>query len=99
MHIFIGSAVLSWMLSAFYGFRFLEIFLDSLALNNRFFDIIRANEEDLDPTPIVIETAKKSMIEQFTELSQKSKIFFSRQLYCFYIGIILFLVWHILTMI
>jgi hypothetical protein len=98
-HFLLGLAILNWVLSVFCGFQFLKISINVLALNNEYFNIVRGLIDEIKPNDFAKEKAKNILIEESEKKNKRLVNNFNWQQYFFFIGIILFLFWHIVQMI
>lgn len=97
-HLFLGLAILFWVFSVFCGFQFLKIYLDILAINNEYFNIVRGISDEKKPTEFIKEEAKKITTELANNKNKKASRNSDLQQYFFFFGIIMFLIWHIIQM-
>ena len=97
--IFVALAVIFWAGSIFCGFQFIQIQLKGLIANNNYFDTIAGHVGNLNPSPLVEEVATEIVKEKVGGYSNRSHRNFMFQQYFFYLGIISFIVWHILRIV
>ena len=94
----LAIAVSSWALSIFLGIRFLKTSLNILNADNAQFDILAGVHKDVGNNPNLIEAALKGIkgaIDEHQNRGIKDAIWQER---LFYIGILMFIIWHILEM-
>jgi hypothetical protein len=97
-HIPLGIAVLCWGISLFCGFKFIEFTLSSLYANNLYFDVLadRVPETKNDPDlKTILAEGTKNIVKSEGNIAKK---YFSWQKRLFLLGILLYLIWHILEM-
>lgn len=94
----LGLAVLSWSISIFCGLKFLKYTISNLYANNMYYEIIEGKHPDIGNNPDYIK-AGVAGFKEASEINIKTmEIYFKIQGYLFYIGILLFIVWHIIEM-
>jgi hypothetical protein len=94
----LGIAVLSWALSVFCGLRQISLGLNILYLNNAFFDIIQGFSEISGSHPEKIEIGKKALTNFMSKDYRKASKFGKWQDRLFFLGMILFIIWHLVEM-
>lgn len=94
----LGISVLCWGLSVFCGLRFLKYVISTLYANNDYFVIIQGKNPEIGNHQQKIEAATSGIKEAMNSNSTKANSYFKWQERLFYLGIILFLVWHIIEM-
>src|SRR5690606_8168895 len=97
-HIPLGVAVLNWALSIFCGLRFLRYVNSTLYSNIYYNEILLGHHPDIGDDPQNIKAASSGVMKAIQINSGRAKKLFRWQEYFFYLGIILFLFWHILMM-
>ncbi len=98
-HILLGFSIGSWVASIYCGLQFLQIMMKVLIANNDYFDLIRGNVENIEPSKLVYDTAKEVISEKVEKYSKRTIKNFKWQQIFFFIGLITFLGWHITQMI
>jgi hypothetical protein len=94
----LGIALFCWGASIFCGITFLKVTLSILYDNNRYFDIENGLDSDIGKDPQKIKIALSSFKPILIEKASKVSKYFNWQIGLFYIGIILFLFWHVIEM-
>jgi hypothetical protein len=94
----LGIAVLSWGLSIFCGLTFLKYLMSTLYSNIEYFNILQGNNEEVGNNPKLIHAASKGVHMAMSSNSKRAGYFFNWQHYLFYLGIISFIIWHLLEM-
>lgn len=94
----LGFAVISWSMSIYYGLKFLKYVISSLYANNEYFEIIKGNNSNVGKHPIAIESGVKDFKAAMKINQSRMKHYFKYQSILFYIGMILFIIWHLLEM-
>jgi hypothetical protein len=94
----LGIAVVSWGISIYCGLTFLRYGMSILFANNAYFDIINGTSALVGKDPITIELASKAL-KEVVEKNMKtgSKYFYHEETF-FYIGVVSFIIWHVLEM-
>lgn len=95
----LGGAVVAWCISIFCGLKFIQYQIAGLYNNVELLKIQDGTSELIADTPNIIEYAKKLMLEQIEKNGNKTSKLAKGQDWCFYIGIFLFIVWHVLEMV
>jgi hypothetical protein len=95
-HIPLGVAVLNWGISVFCGLRFLRYVNSTLRSNIDCNEILLGHHPDIGDDPQKIKAASSGVMKAIQINSRRAKRLW--QEYFFYLGIILFLFWHILMM-
>lgn len=90
----LALAVLSWGISIYCGINFLKYSISILYNNNSYYELKFDKTENTEIKNIKLEAMKTGMLES-VETSSK---YFKWQGRLFYIGMILFIVWHITEM-
>lgn len=88
----LGIAILSWSISIFCGLKFLKYIISNLYANNAYFEIIKENNQES------INAKIKGFREAMKINSKSMSIYFKIQGFLFYLGILLFIAWHIIEM-
>lgn len=94
----LGLAVLSWSGSIFCGLKFLKFVISNLYANNSYFEIKNGTHPDIGNNPERIKAGINGFKEAMKINKITMKIYFKFQGYFFYLGILLFIVWHIIEM-
>lgn len=94
----IGLSVFSWSISIIYGFKFVEIMLSLLRVNNNYIEVINGNNPisgtDIQKIKIGVDVLMKEM-DKGGSIANKYR---KRQYRFFFLGMIFFIVWHILEL-
>lgn len=94
----LGIAILCWGVSIFCGLKFLQYSISILYSNYHYFEIINGNDSDIgsndENIKIGVDAFKKAMNIN-VEVAGK---YFNWQGILFYLGIVFFIVWHIVEM-
>ena len=91
-------AVICWSISIYCGLKFLKYVISTLYANNEYFEIKRGNHPDIGNHPDAIEAEIKGFKGAMVINKKRMKQYFKLQSSLFYIGIILFVIWHVLEM-
>ena len=94
----LGFAVLCWSISIFCGLKFLQYVISNLYANNEYFEIEKGNHPDIGNHPDAIEAGIKGFKGAMVINKKRMKKYFKFQNSLFYVGIILFIIWHLLEM-
>ncbi|WP_375324528.1 hypothetical protein [Flagellimonas sp. GZD32] len=94
----LGLAILFWGVSVFCGLRFLKYVISTLYANNAYFDIMQGRDTEIGTHPKKIEAATKGVKQAMESNSNRASAYSKWQERLFYLGIILFLLWHIIEM-
>lgn len=94
----LAFAVCSWAISILCGLRFIGNQIGALRINTIFLDIADGRDKDVGSDPQEIAYALKIMEEKIDKFSGETSKLLSRQLFLFYAGMVLFIVWHVLEM-
>lgn len=94
----LGMSILCWGLSIYCGLRFLKYVISTLFANNAYFDLIQGKDPEIGNHRQKIQAATTGIKEAMKSNSKRASTLFKWQELFFYIGIILFLVWHIIEM-
>jgi len=97
-HIPLGLAIVLWGLSIYCAFSFVKVFQSGLMANNAYFDVIRGNVKDIEPSDRVKETAKEVTAIEGDKISARSSKNYRWMQYFFYLGIVSFVVWQLIHM-
>lgn len=90
-YILLGGSLLFWTSCIICGFQFLQVLIKGLISNSDYFSFIK-DYSHLD------DIAKEILIEKVDKYNKKSKWYFKYQQVFFYLGVALFLIWHISRM-
>jgi hypothetical protein len=94
----LALAVISWGLSVLSGFTFIGKITSSIYRNSMYLDILQGRDPDVGNDQKSIEIAIKLYRETNPEFSKKASFYAKSQQRLFYIGIVLFILWHVLEM-
>ena len=94
----LGISVFSWGINIFCGFTFLKHVISTLFSNNEYLDIQQGKNKEIGNNPQLINAASKGIENAMMSNSNKANSFFNWQQYLFYLGIVSFLIWHLLEM-
>ena len=98
LDILLAIAVSAWGISIYLGFRFLKCSLSILHANNALFEIHKGIHPYTGTHPEKIEIGDNSVKEIIKELGKIGLNVSVWQERLFYLGIVLFIIWHILKM-
>jgi hypothetical protein len=94
----LGLSVLCWGLSIFLGFKFMKCVISSLFSNHVYLTVIRGLHPEIGNHPQKIDIASSGIIQALKNNSSISSSLLKWQEILFYMGILLFIVWHVLEM-
>lgn len=94
-HTLLAISMITWCLSIFCGFQFVQIHMKALVANADYFQIIRKHKELNQKEENQVRSILTDKIETYSIRSQSN---FMWQQYWFYIGIVLFLIWRVFEM-
>ena len=94
----LGLSVISWGLSVFCGLRFLQYVLSSLYANNAYLDTVEGRNPAVGDEPKRVEAEAKTLLQAIDSNGTSANRFFHGQWRLFFIGIGLFIVWHVWEM-
>lgn len=94
----IGLAVICWSISIYCGLKFLKYVISNLYANNEYFEIKKGNNNEIGNHPDAIKAAVKGYKAAMAINQNRMKNYFKYQSLLFYVGIILFIIWHLLEM-
>jgi hypothetical protein len=94
----LALSVLFWGLSVFFGLRFIGRSLDIVSTNIGMFDVAEGKSELTGQNPYMIEHGISIMKEILKEKNEKISRCFNWQFRLFYLGVVSFIVWHIIEM-
>ena len=94
----LAFSVTCWGLSIFYGLQFLKHTMSYLRANNALFNIIQGIEPGVGTHPQKMDAAYSGVQQAMEATSEKCSTHFRWQERLFYLGIILFLLWHVMEM-
>jgi hypothetical protein len=97
--IVLGASVLSWGLSIYCGFSFIKYRLSTNFANIEYFNIIEGKNSEVGSHPDKIKAATEGIKSAMDTNSKRAGRFSKWHSQLFYVGIILFIVWHIINMI
>lgn len=91
-------AVISWSLSIYFGISFIKKQQHGLHLNYMIYENQRNKFEDSKNNIEKIKIVDSIFKEKINSVSDKSKRQYKYQLNTFFIGVVLYILWHILKM-
>ena len=94
----LGFAILCWGFSIYCGFQHLKYIINTLYANNVYLDIVQGNHPEIGEDIEFIKAASSGVMDAMENNSDKANYFFSYQNNLFYLGVILFLAWHVIEM-
>lgn len=94
----LGLSVISWGVSIFCGLKFIKYVLSILYANNAYFEILNGQDPDLGNVPWKIEAGAKGVREAMKLNAITASKYLDWQSRLFYIGIVLFIIWHVSEM-
>lgn len=94
----LGISIISWGISIFCGFNFLKYLISTLYSNNEYFNIVQGRNEEIGNNQQLINAASKGVKSAMESNVKKASCFFNWQQYLFYLGVISFILWHLLEM-
>jgi hypothetical protein len=94
----LGLAVISWGLSIYCGLTWLGYSLDILFAGNTYFDIIQGLDPVIGNHPKNIQYGTKILKKKMDKKSNSTGRIASWQVRLFYLGMILFIIWHVYEM-
>lgn len=95
----LAGAVMAWCISIFCGLKFIQYQISGLYNNVELLKILDGTSELISNKPHLIPYAKELMVDTIEKNGVKASKLANWQDRCFYIGISLFIVWHVLEMI
>lgn len=94
----LAFSVASWGLSVLCGLKFLKYVISTLYANNAYFDILQGKHPKVGNHPQKIEAATSGIKQAMQTNSNRASSYSKWQGRLFYVGIILFIVWHVFEM-
>ena len=94
----LGLAIISWGLSIFCGLTFIKEIIGTLSVNNAYLDIQAGRHPDIGDNPIKVAAGVDSIKRIIEKKSKGAGKFYRWQGRLFYLGILLFIVWHVSEM-
>lgn len=94
----LAIAIISWSLSIFFGLKSAKLALSALFKNNLYFDVEAGRDSVAGTVEWKQEVAKKAIIKNINKMSNESMSLSTFQERAFYLGVISFLIWHVLRM-
>ena len=94
----LALSVLFWMLSVFFGLTFMKYVISGLYDNNSYIDIMNGKNPKTINLPNIEKISTESYIKHLEKNNKIMSKYFRYQGISFYLGIILFLIWHIIEM-
>ncbi len=94
----LGIAVLAWACSVFSGFIYLQRGQDILFTNNAYFEALKGNLSDVGNNPAMKKVVANTLMNILEKKSERASKIYNWQFWLFLLGIILFVVWHLVEM-
>ncbi len=94
----LGLSVICWSISIFFGLNFLKYVIGNLYLNNEYFEILAGINPDFGNTTWQIEANIEGLKLAMKSDEKTAEKYFDWQGKLFFIGVVLFILWHILEM-
>ncbi|MDP1623772.1 MAG: hypothetical protein Q8M08_15710 [Bacteroidales bacterium] len=94
----LGLSILAWSLSIINGFKFIELILSILRVNNNYFEVLKGNNPISGTDPQKIKIGVEFLMEEMEKGGMIAKKRYQSQYVFFVIGMASFLVWHILEL-
>lgn len=94
----LATSVCCWAISIVCGLKFLGYQIGALRINSIYFDIADGRDKDIGSSPQSISYASKLVEGKLDKLSNKTSKLMNMQLSLFYLGMLLFITWHIFEM-
>lgn len=94
----LGLAVIFWTISIFCGLNFLKFVISNLYANNTYFEIINGNHPNIGNHPELIKAVVSGFEKAIKSNGDTMAKYFKIQGCLFYLGILFFIVWHIIEM-
>ena len=94
----LALAVISWGLSIYCGLTFMSFVLSTLYANDKLFDIQAGRFPEVGNNKKLIEYAQDLMFDILNNSSDKASRYGKYQDKLFYLGVILYIIWHLLEM-
>lgn len=94
----LGGAIVAWCISIYCGLKFIQHQISGVYNNIELIKIQEGTSELITDKPHLISYATELMIEKLKANGDKTSQLANWQDWCFYIGIFLFIVWHVLEM-
>lgn len=92
-------SIVSWSISIFYGLKFLKISIEVLYKNNMWYDVRNKRLQELkDATDETIEQVANKLQEHINNRVENNSKHIKYQENLFYVGMVFFIIWHILEM-
>tara|TARA_R110002072_G_scaffold7503_2_gene40965 strand:- start:763030 stop:763476 length:447 start_codon:yes stop_codon:yes gene_type:complete len=91
-------AVTCWAFSVFFGLRFLNHNLNIFYDNNLYFDILKGHIPEFNRSTSHQHYAAELVLEKINKAIKKHQYHQFTQELLFYVGIVAFLIWHVLNM-
>lgn len=94
----LGLSVVSWGGSIFCGLKFMKYVISNYYANNTYIDIINGQDPVVGDNPSRINAAAEGTKIAMKTNENSASFFFKWLDILFYIGILLFIIWHVLEM-
>ncbi len=94
----LALSVICWSISIFFGLNFIKYVIDSLYMNNEYFEISAGRHPDYGNTKWQIEANIEGLKLAMKSKEKTTEKYFDWQGKLFYVGVVLFILWHILDM-
>lgn len=98
IHIPIGLAVLFWSVSIYSGFQYIGILTASIHRTILAIDVMQGKDDITGSHPEKIAIGLEVYSKGNKKIVKKSIFFYGLQNWTFYIGVVLFLIWHLIRM-
>lgn len=90
-----GIAILCWGISVFSGFKFIEGFISSLSLDNDLFELKKGNSVIAGLNPLKQNIVREEIFRIINKKQKCASVYGNLIVWCFFLGIIFFIIWHI----
>ncbi len=97
-HIFVALAILSWAFSVFFGFRFIKLTISTLFSNHVYIQILNGSNPEVGNNINLIKAASEGVKIAMDSNSRSANKSLTIQEILFYLGIVFYLVWHVIEM-
>ena len=94
----LGLAIISWGISIYSGFRLLEISHAILWINNNMIEVVKGNNPISGYDPRKMQEGITYLQEEVDKASKIARKRFQLQRFCFILGMIFFIIWHVLVL-
>ena len=97
-HIFVALSILSWAFSVFFGFRFIKLTISTLFSNHVYIQILNGTNPEVGNNINMIKAASEGVKSAMESNSRNANKSLTIQEILFYLGIVFYLVWHVIEM-